>query len=339
MIINQVNILTLLKKVYDPNLKKDLVSLNMIKDIKINDQEIIITLKISKSSNPLKNYFINTCKDTLREITSKEVKINIINNEEDKSKKNNCKIKNIILIASGKGGVGKSTVAANIAYMLSLKKYKVGILDADIYGPSIPVIFNILKDHPTQKKINDKNYIIPILKYNIKILSIGLFTRDNQSIPWRGPMVSSAVKQLFNDAYWGDLDYLIVDMPPGTGDIHITISQNFNATGAIIVTTPQKLSISDTIRSIDMFKMEKIDIPILGLIENMSYFIPNKHPKEKYYIFGKDGANFISKELNINILGNIPIIDNDEYSSIINPRKILKNDVLYKLYELIVDKI
>jgi len=222
-------------------------------------------------------------------------------------------IKNIILISSGKGGVGKSTVASNLAVTLGANGAKVGLIDADIYGPSVPIMFGLVGAKPSARETeNGKTLILPIEKYGIKLLSLGFFADPDQAVPWRGPMASNAIKQLFNDADWGELDYLIVDLPPGTGDIHITISQSFPIAGAVIVTTPQQVALADTRKGLNMFKMPGINIPILGVIENMSYFMPEALiagvPENKYYIFGKDGGKQLAESNNVPFLGEIPLV-------------------------------
>ena len=217
-------------------------------------------------------------------------------------------IKNIIAVASGKGGVGKSTVAVNLAIALSKKGACVGILDADIYGPSTPIMLDTELYEPTTITINDKNLLVPAEKYGLKIISVGYFVSQNNALIWRGPMASSAIKQLITEVNWGELDYLIIDLPPGTGDIHLTIVQSIDLTGAIIVTTPQKISLADAIKAINMFGQEQIKIPILGIIENMAYFTPAELPDNKYYIFGKDGGKDFADKNNIDLLGQIPII-------------------------------
>src|SRR5690554_2232159 len=219
------------------------------------------------------------------------------------------KIKNIVLVASGKGGVSKSTVSANLALALAETGAKVGLLDADIYGPSMPIMFGLEGARPASVQSPDgKALIEPIEKYRLKLLSIRFFTDPNQPVPWRGPMVSTAVKQLFNDADWGELDYLIVDLPPGTGDVHITIAQTFPIAGAVIVTTPQQVALADTIKGMAMFLMDSINIPLLGVVENMAYFTPAELPENKYYIFGKNGGRALAEKYNIPFLGEIPLI-------------------------------
>ncbi|QHN65922.1 Mrp/NBP35 family ATP-binding protein [Bergeyella cardium] len=217
-------------------------------------------------------------------------------------------IKNIIAIASGKGGVGKSTVAANLAVTLAKMGFQVGLLDADIYGPSIPTMFDTVGEKPFSVNVNGKNLMQPLENYGVKILSIGYFSGSNQAVVWRGPMASKALQQLIRDANWGELDFLLIDLPPGTGDIHLSIVQEVPVTGAVIVSTPQHVALADVKKGIAMFTMESINIPVLGLIENMSYFTPEELPNNKYYIFGKEGAQNLARDLNIPVLGEIPLI-------------------------------
>ena len=217
-------------------------------------------------------------------------------------------VKNIIAISSGKGGVGKSTVAVNIAVALSQKGFKVGLVDADIYGPSIPMMFNAKDEQTEYEHVDGKEYILPIEKYGVKILSIGFFVSEDQAMIWRGPMASGALKQLFTDAHWGELDYMVIDMPPGTGDIHLTLVQTLPITGAVIVSTPQKVALADAKKGISMYKSQGIKVPILGLIENMAYFTPAELPNNKYYIFGKEGCKNLAAESTIPFLGEIPLV-------------------------------
>lgn len=217
-------------------------------------------------------------------------------------------IQNIIAIASGKGGVGKSTVAANLAVTLAKMGFKVGLLDADIYGPSVPTMLDTEGQKPISVEVNGKNLMKPVENYGVKMLSIGYFSGANQAVVWRGPMASKALNQMIRDAYWGELDFLLVDLPPGTGDIHLSIIQEVPVTGAVIVSTPQHVALADVRKGIAMFTMESINIPVLGLIENMSYFTPEELPDNKYYIFGNQGAQYLAQDLNIPILGEIPLI-------------------------------
>lgn len=217
-------------------------------------------------------------------------------------------IQNIIAIASGKGGVGKSTVAANLAITLAKMGFKVGILDADIYGPSIPTMFDTVDAKPISVEMDGKNLMKPVENYGVKMLSIGYFSGANQAVVWRGPMASKALNQMIRDAAWGELDFLLIDLPPGTGDIHLSIIQEVPVTGAVIVSTPQHIALADVRKGIAMFQMESINIPVLGLIENMSYFTPAELPENKYYIFGNQGAQFLAEDLGIPVLGEIPLI-------------------------------
>src|SRR3978361_1118515 len=241
---------------------------------------------------------------------SKDAEVNINMTSKVTSQKNTGVpgVKNIIAVASGKGGVGKSTVSVKLALALSKTGAKVGFIDADIYGPSIPIMFGLENARPKASQAEGKTRIEPIEKYGIKLLSIGFFTDPNQPVPWRGPMVSTAVKQLFNDADWGELDYLIVDLPPGTGDIHITVTQSFPVTGAVIVTTPQNVALADAKKGIGMFMMNAINVPLLGIVENMSYFTPAELPENKYYIFGEGGGHKLAEQLDVPFLGEIPLV-------------------------------
>jgi len=259
---------------------------------------------------PLKAMIENACRNAIRYFVSKEAEVSINMTSRVTSQKNTGVpgVKNIIAVASGKGGVGKSTVAVNLALGLAKTGARVGLIDADIYGPSIPIMFDLEGARPKASQAEGKSRIQPIEKYGVKLLSIGFFTDPDQPVPWRGPMVSTAVKQLFNDADWGELDYLVVDLPPGTGDIHITVTQSFPVTGAVIVTTPQNVALADARKGIGMFMMNAINVPILGIVENMSYFTPAELPGNKYYIFGKGGGQKLAQQLGVPFLGEIPLV-------------------------------
>jgi ATP-binding protein involved in chromosome partitioning len=312
MIISNEQVLAALRNVEDPDLKKDLVTLNMIKDLKIEDRNISFTLELTTPACPMKDMLKNACLNAVKHFVDPEanVIINItsrVTKPVDSSQLNN--IKNILLVSSGKGGVGKSTVASNLAIALAADGAKVGLIDADIYGPSVPTMFGLLHAKPSARETeNGKTLILPIEKYGIKLLSLGFFADPNQPVPWRGPMASNAIKQLFNDADWGELDYLVVDLPPGTGDIHITITQSYPIAGAVIVTTPQQVALADTRKGLAMFRMPGINIPVLGVIENMAYFTPAELPDNKYYIFGKDGGKELAASFDVPFLGEIPIV-------------------------------
>ncbi|QQT27336.1 Mrp/NBP35 family ATP-binding protein [Sphingobacterium spiritivorum] len=309
--ITKEQILNALSHVEEPDLKKDLVTLNMIQHIEIFPDKIKFDVVLTTPACPLKGHIEHACRNAIALFIDKNltVDINMTSNVTSREGNQLSGIKNIILVASGKGGVGKSTVAANLALALAEKGAKTGLLDADIYGPSVPIMFGLEGAKPQSVQTADgKTKILPIEKFDLKLLSIGFFTDPNQPIPWRGPMATSAIKQLFNDADWGELDYLVVDMPPGTGDIHITVAQTYPISGAVIVTTPQQVALADTIKGIGMFMMEGINIPILGIVENMAYFTPAELPNNKYYIFGKDGGKRLAQENNVPFLGEIPLV-------------------------------
>lgn len=219
-------------------------------------------------------------------------------------------IKNMIMVSSGKGGVGKSTVAAGIALSLAKKGYSVGLMDADIYGPSVPTLFNLKDERPLTIELDGKTKIEPFIRFGIKVNSLGFFIDPMQAVLWRGPMATNAIKQLMNDTHWGELDFLIIDTPPGTGDIHLTFLQQFEITGAIIVTTPQLIALDDVQKTISMFKNERLGIPVLGIVENMAWFTPSKHPEEKYFLFGQGGGEKLSKIFNVPLIAQIPINEN-----------------------------
>lgn len=309
--ITKENILHALSYVEEPDLKKDLVTLKMIDNIEILPDRIKFDVILTTPACPLKGHIEHACRNAIAHFVSKDIAVEINMTSRVVAADNNQLkgIKNIVLVSSGKGGVGKSTVASNLALALAQTGAKTGLLDADIYGPSLPIMFGLEGAKPAATQgVDGKTRIEPIEKYGLKLLSIGFFTDPNQPIPWRGPMATSAIKQLFNDADWGDLDYLIVDMPPGTGDIHITIAQGYPIAGAVIVSTPQQVALADTIKGMAMFQMEGINIPILGIIENMAYFTPAELPDNKYYIFGKGGGQRLATENSLPFLGEIPLV-------------------------------
>ncbi|MFN0292953.1 Mrp/NBP35 family ATP-binding protein [Pedobacter helvus] len=312
MIITEEQVLAALSHVEDPDLKKDLVTLNMIKDVKIEDKKLFFTLELTTPACPMKDMLKNACINAVKHFVNAEaeVEINITSRVTKPMDTSQLKaIKNIVLISSGKGGVGKSTVASNLAVTLAADGAKVGLIDADIYGPSVPIMFDLVGAKPSAKETEDgKTLILPIEKYGIKLLSLGFFSDPDQPVPWRGPMASNAIKQLFNDADWGELDYLLIDLPPGTGDIHITICQSFPIAGAVIVTTPQQVALADTRKGLAMFGMPGINIPVLGVIENMAYFTPEELPDNKYYLFGKDGGKELAQRFEVPFLGEIPLV-------------------------------
>lgn len=309
--ITKEQILHALSHVEDPDLKKDLVTLNMIQNIEILPNKLKFDVVLTTPACPMKGHIEHACRNAIALFVDKniEVDINMTSRVTSVDSSQLKGIKNIILVSSGKGGVGKSTVASNLALALADSGAKTGLLDADIYGPSLPIMFGLEGAKPMATQTAEgKTKIEPIEKFGLKLLSIGFFTDPNQPIPWRGPMATSAIKQLFNDADWGELDYLVVDMPPGTGDIHITVSQTYPISGAVIVTTPQQVALADAIKGIGMYKMEGINVPIVGIVENMAYFTPVELPENKYYIFGKDGGKRLAEDNQVPFLGEIPLV-------------------------------
>lgn len=309
--ISKEQVLQALSHVEDPDLKKDLVTLNMIEDIRIEENKLYFSVVLTTPACPLKAMIENACRNAINHFISKdiEVDINMTSRVTTQANQPLPNVKNIIAVASGKGGVGKSTVAVNLALGLAQTGASVGLIDADIYGPSIPIMFGLEGARPKASELpGGKTLIQPIHKFGIKLLSIGFFTDPNQPVPWRGPMVSTAVKQLFNDADWGELDYLVVDLPPGTGDIHITLTQSYPIAGAVIVTTPQQVALADARKGIGMFMMNAIDVPVLGVVENMAYFTPAELPENKYYIFGQGGGQHLAQEFGLAFLGEIPLV-------------------------------
>ncbi len=308
--LTREEVLKALSNVEEPDLKKDLVTLNMVQDIRISGNQLSFSVVLTTPACPLKDLIENACRNAISYFISPEVQVSISMTSRVTSQRNAGLpgVKNIIAVASGKGGVGKSTVAANLALALQLSGARVGLIDADIYGPSVPIMFNLEGRRPKASQVDGKTRIEPMEQYGIKLLSIGFFTDPNQPVPWRGPMVSTAVKQLFNDADWGELDYLIVDLPPGTGDIHITVTQSFPIAGAVIVTTPQNVALADAKKGIGMLMMDAIKVPVLGIIENMSYFTPAELPENKYYIFGQGGGQKLAQMIGAPFLGELPLV-------------------------------
>ena len=310
---NQIS--KILSNVHFDSTKEDIISNGSVKNIVVFDKEIVIDLEILKPTLQAKNTIKRKITDSLKNNIdfNIDVKINfILISEKEPTIYNSTKkiknVSNIIAISSGKGGVGKSTITANLAVSLSKMGFKVGILDADIYGPSIPEMFDVSGQKPLAVDVDGKSKMKPIENYGVKILSIGFFTKIDQAVIWRGPMASKALNQMIFDADWGILDFLLVDLPPGTGDIHLSIMQSLPISGAVVISTPQKIALNDARKGVSMFKKENINVPVLGIIENMAYFIPNELPENKYYLFGKEGAKNLSTDLNIPFLGEVPII-------------------------------
>jgi len=306
-------VLDALKYVDDPDLKKDLVTLNMIKDVDVNGKNISFTVVLTTPACPMKDMIHNACMNAILHYVDKEAKVKInmtatVTTKKGKDETTLKDVKNIIAVASGKGGVGKSTVAANLALGLARQGAKVGLVDADIYGPSQHIMFGVEREAPGPGEFNGQKKMSPVESYGVKINSIGFLAGPNQVVALRGPMASKALSQLFFDTVWGELDYLIVDLPPGTGDIQISLCSQVPLTGAVIVCTPQDVAISDARKGIALFELPQINVPILGLIENMAWFSPAELPDNKYYLFGKDGMKNLAEELNFPLLGQLPLV-------------------------------
>jgi ATP-binding protein involved in chromosome partitioning len=306
-------ILQALSNVQEPDLGKDLVTLNMVKDVKINGNDVSFTIVLTTPACPMKDMMRTASENAVKLLVNKEAKVQVnFTANTTSTRKENLQIlsgvKNIIAVVSGKGGVGKSTVSANIALALAEGGASVGLMDADIYGPSVPIMFGVRGARPLMKDIDGKGYIVPLEKYGIKLMSIGLLVDEKNAVVWRGPMASSAIKQFVTEVDWGPLDYLIIDMPPGTGDIHLTLMQTVPVTGVVIVTTPQAVALADAKKGIAMFGQAQINVPIIGLAENMAYFTPEELPNNKYYLFGKEGGKKLAEEYDLAFLGQIPLV-------------------------------
>ncbi len=311
------SILQVLKKVEDPETGKDLISLNAISSLESEDSKISFSLVLAPKNpfvkslekacvNILKAEFGNTTEIIVKSTPKIEaLKISIGRKDDFQVLPG---VKNILAIASGKGGVGKSTVAANLAVALAQTGAKVGLLDADIFGPSQPKMFGVEGIQPQTTKIDGKIFILPIEKYGVKLLSIGFFVKPEDALIWRGAMATSAIKQLINETLWGELDYFLIDLPPGTSDIHLTMVQTVPVTAAVIISTPQDVAVADAIKGLSMFKADKIEVPVIGLIENMAWFTPAELPENKYFIFGKDGLKKLATRMQIPLLGQIPLV-------------------------------
>ncbi len=311
--MNENDILKALSNVQEPDLGKDIVTLNMVKDIKIDGDNVSFTVVLTTPACPLKDLIQRACINAVKLIVNKQanVKVNFISNTTTNRKDSRLllpAVKNIIAVVSGKGGVGKSTVAANLALAFAKGSAKVGLMDADIYGPSVPMMFGVRGQRPVMKEVNGKPMIVPLERFGIKLMSIGLLVDEKNAVVWRGPMASSAIRQFVSDVDWGELDYLVIDMPPGTGDIHLTLMQTVPVTGVVIVTTPQNVALADAKKGIAMFGQAQINVPIIGIVENMSYFTPEELPNNKYYIFGKEGGRRLAEEYDLPFLGQIPLV-------------------------------
>ncbi|RYZ48852.1 MAG: iron-sulfur cluster carrier protein ApbC [Sphingobacteriales bacterium] len=334
--ITEEAVLKALTNVDDPDLGKDLVTLNMIKDVAIEGKNVSFTVELTTPACPMKDMIKKACISAVKIFVDREAEVEVkmtarVNSNRKDGGAILPGVKNIIAVASGKGGVGKSTVSTNLALALAAEGAKVGIMDADIYGPSTPMMFGIQGERPMMRDVDGKGMIEPIERFGVKVMSIGLLVDEKQAVIWRGPMATSAIRQFINDVYWDELDYLILDLPPGTGDIHLTLVQTVPITGAVIVTTPQAVAMADAKKAMMMFKQAQINVPILGVVENMSYFTPAELPDNKYYIFGKNGGQSLAEQFEVPFLGEIPIVQSIReggdkgFPAVLNDEPVAKN--------------
>ena len=343
MSISRERIEALLEKIQDPDLKKGLVSAKLVQEIIIKEDQIKVIVSISNPALHARKRMHDAVIFNLERELGKEISIQCEVNsgavDERKSTRTVLPdVKKIIAIASGKGGVGKSTITSNIAGGLAKKGFRVGIIDADIYGPSIPTMFDLVGERPKMIDVDGKQLIEPIMSLDIKILSIGFFTDQDNAVVWRGPMASKALTQMISDAHWGELDYLLIDLPPGTGDIHLSLIQTAPLDGVVIVSTPQEVALADARRGINMFKMDGIKVPIIGIVENMAWFTPEELPNNKYYIFGRDGAKNLAQGMQVPFLGAIPLVQSVREAGDAGRPAVFQSDTLMSIaFDELVD--
>ncbi len=348
MKLNKQDILKALETISAPGEGQNMIESGAVKNVVTFADEVIVDITISNPSLQAKKKTEVEIMKTIHDLVYEKAKItvNVKVETPTKSAPNVIKgkaipgIQNIIAIASGKGGVGKSTVTANLAVTLSKMGFKVGILDADIYGPSMPIMFDVETERPLAVTVDGKSKMKPVENYGVKILSIGFFTQPNQAVVWRGPMAAKALNQMIFDAHWSDLDFMLIDLPPGTGDIHLSIMQSLPITGAVVVSTPQNVALADAKKGVAMFQQESINVPVLGIIENMAYFTPEELPDNKYYIFGKEGAKNLAEDLNIPFLGEIPLVQSiREAGDVGRPAAMQTATILEKSFEKLTQNV
>tara|TARA_B100000508_G_scaffold137355_1_gene131710 strand:- start:238455 stop:239513 length:1059 start_codon:yes stop_codon:yes gene_type:complete len=344
MELTRDQVLDALSNVIEPDLKKDIVSQNLIDDLRIEGNKISLTVNVVNPAMHARKRMQEAVKFTLNRILGDDVSIETTvkgmpKEAKEARRKILPEVKNIIAVASGKGGVGKSTVASNLAAGLAKSGYKVGLVDADIYGPSMPTMFDVVGERPTAIEVDGEKKMVPVMSYGIQIMSIGFFTDPDDAVVWRGPMASKALTQMFTDTHWGALDYLIVDLPPGTGDIHLSLVQTVPLDGAVIVSTPQEVALADARKGVTMFDMDNIKVPVLGLIENMSWFTPAELPDNKYYIFGRDGVKNLANGMGKPFLGHVPLVQSvRESGDIGRPAVFQENTPISEAFDELVRK-
>ncbi|MBP7407893.1 MAG: Mrp/NBP35 family ATP-binding protein [Flavobacteriales bacterium] len=330
MPITQEAILAALSRIIEPDLKKDIVELDLVREVVVDENTVHVTVEVSNPAMHSRKRMEEAVDFNLKQALGKEVKVvvtvNPLSGERAGVRKVLPKVKHIIAVASGKGGVGKSTITANLAAGLAARGLKVGLIDADIYGPSMPLMFDVVHERPTTVEKDGKRWIVPVESYGVKLLSIGFFADPSQAIAWRGPMATKALEQLIKDADWGELDVMLVDLPPGTGDIHLSLVQAVPLTGAIIVSTPQPVALIDARKGVGLFNLPSVNVPVLGIIENMAWFTPAELPENKYYIFGKGGARALAEELKVPFLGEVPLIQSVREAGDVGRPAVLQGD-------------
>ncbi len=353
MKLEKNSVLGILGKVTHPEYGTDIVSLGLVESLNLDGNKVSFSLVFKKVKDPFASGIKKQCETLLKQEFGESLAVSILElvkapqakpkDAEKKVASGIHAVKNIVAVASGKGGVGKSTVASNLAVSLARMGYKVGLLDADVYGPSMPKMFNIEGVRPGVTEVDGTELIDPVEAYGVKVLSVGFFVNPDEALVWRGPMATSALRQLLNQGNWGELDFLMLDLPPGTGDIHLTIVQEAAVTGAIIVSTPQEVALADAVKGISMFTTKGINVPILGLVENMAWFTPEELPNNKYYIFGKDGCRHLAERMKLPLLGQIPLVqgirEGGDSGSPIATQETISGEAFHLLAEKFLDQI